>query len=102
MVIKRIEGIPGEGERAKSCVVEQVLSTPREARSSPVDVNINHSPSPRYVSSLSTPSRASHQREQFPQFSWRRNAAGLHSSGTGKYDSEESAHEESDAETAIF
>ncbi|GAA5906307.1 uncharacterized protein JCM6883_005510 [Sporobolomyces salmoneus] len=37
-----------------------------------------------------------------PQFSWKRNTAGLHSSGIGQYDSEESAYEESDAETAMF
>ncbi|GAA5933941.1 uncharacterized protein JCM15063_000512 [Sporobolomyces koalae] len=37
-----------------------------------------------------------------PQFSWRRNTAGIASSGIGQYDSEESAYEESDAETAMF
>ncbi|GAA6059709.1 hypothetical protein JCM10212_000237 [Sporobolomyces blumeae] len=35
-----------------------------------------------------------------PQFSWRRNHGA--SSGIGQYDSEESAYEESDAETAMF
>ncbi|GAA5946250.1 hypothetical protein JCM3765_000168 [Sporobolomyces pararoseus] len=37
-----------------------------------------------------------------PQFSWRRNTAGIGASGIGQYDSEESAYEESDAETAMF
>ncbi|GAA5977475.1 hypothetical protein JCM5350_004699 [Sporobolomyces pararoseus] len=37
-----------------------------------------------------------------PQFSWRRNTAGIAASGIGQYDSEESAYEESDAETAMF
>lgn len=37
-----------------------------------------------------------------PQFSWRRNTAGLQASGIGQYDSEESAYEESDAETAMY
>lgn len=36
-----------------------------------------------------------------PQFSWRRNT-GVAASGIGQYDSEESAYEESDAETAMF
>ncbi|GAA6005237.1 hypothetical protein JCM11491_002631 [Sporobolomyces phaffii] len=35
-----------------------------------------------------------------PQFSWRRNTAAA--SGIGQYDSEESAYEESDAETAMY
>ncbi|GAA5869072.1 hypothetical protein JCM16303_000351 [Sporobolomyces ruberrimus] len=37
-----------------------------------------------------------------PQFSWRRNTAGIAASGIGQYDSEESAYEESDAETAMY